>query len=127
MISCYELRLGNQVLVNKKPQQVSMINKTSVSTIDTEGKEPVTGEHSLEKVQPVPMTDDILKQCGFTFHPYFKFWQLINTDPRSEMNIDHDYAVLDFMRKPIGKTLTSLHQLQNVYFLLMGRELKLLF
>jgi hypothetical protein len=32
--------------------------------------------------------------------------------------------VLDFMRKPILKKLTSLHQLQNIYFLLKGRELQ---
>ena len=43
---------------------------------------------------------------------------------RSEMNISPDYEVIDFMRKPILKKLTSLHQLQNVYFMLKGRELK---
>ena len=29
------------------------------------------------------------------------------------------------MHKPIIKNLASLHQLQNVYFMLKGRELKL--
>jgi hypothetical protein len=39
------------------------------------------------------------------------------------MNISPDYEVIDFMRKPILRKLTSLHQLQNVYFMLKGREL----
>ena len=40
------------------------------------------------------------------------------------MDIDPDYDLIDFMRKPIIKKLRSLHQLQNVYFLMKGRELK---
>jgi hypothetical protein len=40
------------------------------------------------------------------------------------MDLSPDYEVIDFMRKPILKKLTSLHQLQNIYFLLKGRELQ---
>jgi hypothetical protein len=125
MISCYELRIGNYVLVDENLQGISIITTSSVSTVDLEDdNEGVVSEHSLENIQPVPLTDDILKQCGFVFHDYFKFWQLITTGIRSEMNISPDYEVIDFMRKPILKKLTSLHQLQNIYFLLKGRELK---
>lgn len=125
MISCYELRIGNYILVAENIQEVSMISSTTVSAVDLEnGSERVTSEHSLESIQPVLLTDDILKQCGFVFHDYFKFWQLITTGIRSEMNISPDYEVIDFMRKPILKKLTSLHQLQNIYFMLKGRELQ---
>jgi hypothetical protein len=126
MISCYELRLGNRVLVDKNLQQVSMITGTTVFTIDAEkGHEPTASEHSSDEIEPLPLTDEVLKQCGFAYHDYFKFWQLITTGIRSEMDIDSDYDVIDFMRKPIIKHLASLHQLQNVYFMLKGRELKL--
>jgi len=126
MISCYELRLGNHVLVDKNLQQVSMITGTSVFTSDTEeSHEQAASEHSFGQIEPVPLTDDVLKKCGFVYHDYFKFWQLITTGTRSEMDIDRDYDVIDFMRKPIIKNLASLHQLQNVYFTLKGRELKL--
>jgi len=126
MISCYELRIGNYVLVNEFLEEVSIITPTTVSTVEVEKiSEPIVSEHSLENIQPVPLTDDVLKQCGFVFHDYFKFWQLITTGIRSEMNISPDYEVIDFMRKPILKKLTSLHQLQNIYFMLKGRELKL--
>jgi hypothetical protein len=76
----------------------------------------------------VPLTDDVLKQCGFVYHDYFKFWQLKTTgitSEMSEMDIDNDYDVIDFMHKPVVRHLASLHQLQNVYFMLKGRELKL--
>ena len=126
MISCHELRLGNRVLVNENIQQVSVITGTTVFAINPEESgEEAASEYSLENVQPVPLTDEVLKECGFVFHDYFKFWQLLTTGIRSEMDIDRDYDVIDFMRKPIIKKLSSLHQLQNVYFMLKGRELKL--
>lgn len=125
MISCHELRIGNYVLVDDNLEVVSAITSTTVSTFDPENnQEEHAAEHSLKNIQPVPLTNDILKQCGFVYHDYFKFWQLITTGIRSEMNISPDYEVIDFMRKPILKKLTSLHQLQNIYFLLKGRELK---
>jgi hypothetical protein len=129
MISCNELRLGNRVLVDKNLQQVSMITGTAVFTIDAEeGHEPAASEHSSDQIEPVPLTDDVLKQCGFVYHDYFKFWQLKTTgitSEMSEMDIDNDYDVIDFMHKPVVRHLASLHQLQNVYFMLKGRELKL--
>ena len=126
MISCYELRLGNRVLVNDHLQQVSVITGTTVFTINLEeNSEQAASEYSPESLQPVARTDDVLKDCGFVFHDYFKFWQLLTTGIRSEMDIERDYDVIDFMRKPIIKKLASLQQLQNVYFMLKGRELKL--
>lgn len=124
MISCYELRIGNYVLADGNLQQVSGVNHTTASTL-IEGKNngQAVSEHNLDNIEPVPLTGDILRQCGFVYHDYFKFWQLITTGIRSEMNISPDYEVIDFMRKPILKKLTSLHQLQNIYFLLKGREL----
>jgi hypothetical protein len=125
MISCFELRLGNNVLVNDNLKQVSRITRSTVFTIDAEeSQEHEAFEYDLEKVEPVPLTDELLRECGFVYHDYFKFWQLITTGVRSEMNISPDYEVIDFMRKPILKKLLWLHQLQNVYFMLKGRELK---
>lgn len=126
MISCYELRLGNLVRVDGRLEQVSMLSTKSVFTTDAMEKKPeAAAEHSFEQIEAVPLTDDILKEYGFVFHDYFKFWQLVNKGIRSEMDIDRDYDLIDFMRKPIIKKLASLHQLQNVYFMLKGRELEL--
>jgi hypothetical protein len=111
--------------VNDKLQQVSGITTTTVFTIDAEENNEVTAsEYAQEKLEPVTLTDELLKECGFVFHHYFKFWQLITTGIRSEMDLSPDYEVIDFMRKPILKKLASLHQLQNIYFMLKGRELK---
>jgi hypothetical protein len=85
MISRYELRLGNRVLVDKNLQQVSMITGTTVFTIDAEeGHEQKVSEQSFEQIESVPLTDDVLKQCGFVYHDYFKFWQHITTVSRQK-------------------------------------------
>ena len=124
MIHNNELRLGNYVLVNENLHEVIVITGTSVSTVSLEDRDDVvSSEYELESIQPAPLSDDVLKRCGFVYHDYFKFWQLITTGIRSEMNINPDYEVIDFMRKPILKKLNFIHQLQNVYFMLKGREL----
>ena len=129
MIPSYELRLGNCVLVDQNIEQVSMINGTfSATTALANGggnRDDITKNHRLETLQPVPLTDAVLQQCNFVYHDYFKFWQLITgtAENRSEMNIDRDYNIIDFMRRPMVKKVTSLHQLQNIYFMLKGKEL----
>jgi hypothetical protein len=125
MISCNELRLGNYVLVENRLQKITMINTDSVCTMDGDQQEAgLSAEHSPEQLFPVILNDDLLTQWGFVFHDYFHFWQKINAGIRSELDIDRDYNVIDFMRKPIVNKLTSLHQLQNVFYTLKGRELQ---
>jgi hypothetical protein len=124
MLSCYELRIGNYVLVDETVHRISLISGTTVLSADiNESDEHNATEHNLDSIQPVLLTDEVLKQCGFVYHDYFKFWQLITTGIRSELDVDTDYNVIDFMRKPFIPKLTSLHQLQNSYFMMKGREL----
>lgn len=130
MIPCYELRIGNYVLADDKLQSIATIDSRSVQTTlasasATKNYTESNSSHSLENVLPVSLSDEILVRCRFVYHDYFKFWQLISgtEEHRSEMNIDRDYNILDFMRKPVVKKVTSLHQLQNIYFMLKGKEL----
>ncbi|HEX2606002.1 MAG TPA: hypothetical protein VHK91_01440 [Flavisolibacter sp.] len=126
MIQSHELRIGNHVTVNGERGAVVMINEKAVTLIKSseEGLDEGT-TYDLESIGPVPLTDDILKACGFIYHEYFKYWQLISgTGPaRSEMDIDRDYDVIDFLRRPIIKKVNSLHHLQNIFFTLKGKEL----
>jgi hypothetical protein len=130
MIPCNELRIGNYVLVENNRQRISVISPQSIhstlSSFATEEKYTVSDTaYSLESILPVPLTDEVLQQCNFVYHDYFKFWQLIagTGENRSEMDIDGDYNIIDFMRRPVVKKVGSLHQLQNIYFMLKGKEL----
>ena len=130
MIPINELRIGNYIRFEGNIKKISFISNGSFFSA-----QPVVGfsgdqlnENAVydeADVQEVSLTTDILKKCGFVFHEYFRFWQLIDlsSDHRSELDMDSDYNILDFMRRPIVKNVASLHQLQNIYFALKGREL----
>jgi hypothetical protein len=134
MISPNELRIGNHVLIDQNLRQVSMINCddgfADVPSIGFAQADESAGYASCssDRVQSCPLNEGLLQSLGFVFHPHFHFWQKITTsgDKRSEMNIDLDMNIIDFMRRPIVRKLSSLHQLQNIYFFLHGQELSLL-
>jgi hypothetical protein len=129
MIPCHDLRTGNYLLVNNLRRKVVTIsNSNALPDLSWVGVESTThgteDVFPVDAVYPVALSDAILQQCHFVYHDYFKFWQLIKEDPqRSEMNIDRDYNIIDFMRRSVVKNVASLHQLQNIYYLLMGKEL----
>jgi hypothetical protein len=76
MIAYHELRIGNFVLADEKQQQIAMIDQRSSTAAVMPVDQTTAGtEHPLSRIMPVPLTDLILEQCGFTYHTYFKFWQ----------------------------------------------------
>jgi len=111
MIPCPDLRTGNIILVDNCMRRFFVIvnsnTLTDRSSVGVEGIRNGEGETiPVENIHPVPLTDAILQQCNFIFHDYFKFCQMISTGPpRIEMDIDLDYNLIDFMRRPVLKRL----------------------
>lgn len=129
MIPCHDLRTGNIVLVNNRLRKVTMIrNSQTLTDQSMVGVESLSNEENenypVDDIQPVPMNEALLQECNFNYQPHFKFWQLISSDgERKEMDIDSDYNLIDFMRRPMVKNIGSLHQLQNIYYMLFNKEL----
>src|SRR5881398_2401323 len=124
MIPINELRIGSYVSIKGSIKRVSLISDDSIFS-----EMPVlwmkgdlskdVQKYGTADIEPVPMSDQVLSQCGFVFHDYFRFWQLIDTSSkRFKLDIDPDYNIIDFMRRPLVKKISSLHQLQNIYFAL---------
>ncbi len=112
MIAPQELRLGNWVNNAIAEHQMD-------STVVTELN------HAANAYRPIPIDNELLEQFGFRFHPHFKIWQrnrpLAGTGP--EMELDRDFWVLDFSHHRVGVQIKHLHQLQNLYYSLKGKEL----
>lgn len=128
MIPCNELRIGNYFLLDGRLHRVSMLNSAqngggAVGYQDDGDATPHTCTPA--QAQPVPLNEELLQQAGFRYHPYFGFWQRIEQGPDglSEMDIDPNFNVIDFMRRPLVKGISSLHQLQNIFYTLKGKEL----
>jgi hypothetical protein len=78
-------------------------------------------------LQPVPLTHEVLMNCGFKFEPYFKLWQKLKGIHGTgiDMEITIDFTVLDFSHRPISKEVKHLHHLQNLFYALKRTELTL--
>ncbi len=128
MIQAHELRIGNYVLINGACQQVNSINAGNHLTDSAQVAYCVGDVEEAEycasdNIQPLPISQEVLAGCGFEYHDYFKFWQKKIHGRGTDMEINQDYDIIDFMRKPLVKKISSLHQLQNIYFALKGSEL----
>jgi hypothetical protein len=120
MISANELRVGNFLLETKIDN--NDIGFT-VSRIDEDFLEILMGSRNYEALHPIEIIPEILEKCGF---------ELLSTLPRGlkhwwsakmqgylvEHNDSYKWAGYETPFK-------YLHQLQNLYFALIGEELEI--
>lgn len=125
MIDVKELRLGSYIYdENLYPQQVSEI--TNFNRVCFGSNRIV---EDLQNCTPIPLTEELLLKCGFEelysdSKGYIygingvKFLRCYFDTPSFSIETDENSELFD---KPID----NLHQLQNLYFALTGKELKI--
>lgn len=131
MISANELRVGNWITYNPLsvdegteivPLQISCVDK-EVGVILDDG---FTNCYTWDEILPIPITPEILEKCGFNSvsrneDGTYNYWS-------KQMDASVDYEDENLFRYRIHervrtKSITSLHQLQNLYYALTGTEL----
>ncbi len=114
MTYSHELRIGNLIAQDDSGQYYQLKSGADI-------------DNHTEGFSPIALTQEVLSQCGFAFHEHFKIWQKNRTLPQQgpDMELDLDFWVLDFSHHRIGVALKSLHQLQNFYFAMKGKELEI--
>jgi hypothetical protein len=128
MIDSKELRIGNKLLIDGKPQTVS-----SIRLNDENGKNKRLGvgyvtdsfagwiDCTNDLIEPIPLTEDIILKAGLEvvalIHDRHKRWSIERYICIEEL-ID---GVFTFRHNRLP--ITSLHQLQNLYWSLCGKEL----
>lgn len=151
MIQPNELRIGNYIMFEQTTHIVVELSETLISTRWIKGSDKYI--HTLSDLRPIPLTEDILLKCGFEYIlPYNKKdnWEMKLGDYRDsqELKLDGSDVFPTFLSssdliedgkgvhiaicKDSGiyianlhnKDIISLHQLQNVYFALTGKELE---
>lgn len=132
MVNVNELRLGNYVLLDGKYfGKVEAIEKDIVRTYNRFARlvgNRVGGDEwnpDNAFVTPIPLTPEILEKCGFVYWPIAipkPYWKTNNGFPLYAVN---DYfMVRELSHTNLGK-VKDLHQLQNLYAVLMGQELEI--
>lgn len=134
MIDTKSLRIGNWIDATNASKLWTNHGEGKITEFSRAGHVQVTdisdrhvlagGYHCLDFGEPIPLSEEVLNNCGFTFsdkkahftngYEYFDFAfddknRLVYLSPHSNIRIRHycDY----------------LHQLQNLYFSLTGEEL----
>lgn len=132
MIPITELRIGNYVLINNVVRRIAMISSfkdiVHIPSIGYYVGEDIKYIACEEKqLQPVAITNNLLERCGFVFDPYFKLWQKSKEVPGTgmEMELDKEYSVVDFLRRPLLKEMKNMHSLQNIFYALKGKDLNI--
>ncbi len=134
-----ELRVGNWIESNSKYVQFNyssypMGNEINRVIYFYSNKKGHDGEHNnLANLIPIPLTSEILLKCGF---------EIENSYSMKISIVDNDYLLYDYRQSiiliieknpgaefkiifcPYNQTI-YLHQLQNLYFALIGKELNI--
>ena len=129
MIQANELRIGNLVLSNNPLYRKDWLGKVlSVLEIKDESVSVVaidelpyafTGGQFLKYIDPIPLTEEILLKCGFS-SPINGWYTSPNKTLEFGFNGEGKLILMDWFLE-----ITSLHQLQNLYFALTNTELEI--
>lgn len=121
-----EFRRGNIVEWNRKPFVISRIFDDSV--------ENELWCKPIDEIHPIPLTEEILLKCGFERNmpeDTFIIYNSFEFDIKSVNGINGQIQLFVFNYGGIGALSDSLchikylHQLQNLYFTLVGIELEI--
>jgi len=129
MIRANELRIGNWILVNEKPMIVNtvyyepLMKKAIVNVVEKLGDVPIVPIGNI--TSSIPLTEEILLKCGFSEVGMFN--NVYHKD-NFRIIIGHKQNCLFQIHKDehcVGIEISSLHQLQNLYFVLTNKELEI--
>lgn len=125
MIDIRELRIGN--IVNDDTNLAQDIGCKVVGIVESISEENIGlkylrsdgdtfyGEEHPINLSPIPLTEELLLKCGFEKH---KWGILTFYNPLIELDCNFCLKGVDY-----NIHIQSLHQLQNIYFDLTGKEL----
>lgn len=110
-VKANELRIGNWVSSKDTAVQIEEITSETVRYC--------YGEFTLDFINPIPITKEGLLRFGFNLKVVYgsNFWELGKILIIEDENGEFEFAW--------GMKIKGIHQLQNLYFALIGRELKL--
>lgn len=125
MISPQELRIGNNFSHTNENGtfnlQVEEIRSTGVITLWNGGSWFV----SFDKLDPIPLTEYILLKCGFGGVGFYEnVYQKNNCRLHLGIKNSKDIFVYHQENNHLELEIIGLHQLQNIYFSLVGKELE---
>lgn len=107
MILPNELRIGSWIMDAAPYDDIFQVRWSHIASIIENGS----------KYRPIPITNELLESCGFETPDGYQKTVLYN-----EIMIDYHMGEYKLRDKPNAQ-LKYLHQLQNIFYCLTGKEL----
>ncbi len=117
MLQAHELRIGNWVKVYG--DHITQCKGIEMDRFAFTSKSSAEETASLTQVDPILITPEILSRCGLSDQSWIKTYT-----PISLRATPQGYDVITVDEKRIA-VLKYVHQLQNLYFALIGQELEI--
>jgi hypothetical protein len=124
MIDARELRIGNLV---KIPFGIGGVYELCGREcwLIFNGHSFTESKQLYESIQPIELTEDVLIKCGFKYFPNNKSFQF-DTNMGFSLWGRPDTGINVYVeREECGESIKYLHQLQNLYYCLIGEELEI--
>jgi len=137
MIDPKELRIGNYVNNTqfghhvKKTVYAKVLGYVPAWGIYVGFNDPFVGvwtqTHMDNHLEPIPLTQEVLEKCGFRYGEITPCQSSKTLDALVKFSFWIEPRDNDFIYHWIGGniTITTLHQLQNLYFAITGDELNI--
>lgn len=125
MIPTYDLRIGNWITVS---DVIYRVTKVSATKVHFEGHK---AGFSQEDLHPIPLTQEILEKAGFKKRVKTDLYDKI-PDEGFTYHL-YSYKIMLFHSPDntlchwLNTRIVYLHQLQNFYYCLTGREISISF
>jgi hypothetical protein len=130
-----ELRIGNLVCYNGKVVKVEQVTKRKIG-YHTKPNETRMNYARLCEIEPIPITEELLLKTGFLLPEHKEFYVMCRINGKdnsirltryfnlwnAEIFASHPEVV---MLEHTIKGLRFVHELQNAYYLVTGKELEI--
>lgn len=125
MIATVDLRIGNWITVSEVTYRVTALSETKVHF---KGRK---GGVSHEEIHPIPITQEILEKAGFKKKEKSDLFDKFPNEGFTYHLYSHKVMIFHGPHNTLCHWLSTqidyLHQLQNLYYCLTGRELSISF
>jgi hypothetical protein len=126
MINANELRIGNWIKHGESPGMHEFPN--TLFQVSTDLFYDIARGHISEyHLEPIPLTPELLEKCGFEKRP-MAYMRLKSDSFYISVRTKHMTFAISKSDKATWRLMVNikyLHQLQNLYFALTGKELEI--
>lgn len=125
LMTLNELRIGNHILINGETDTVTGIFHEMAPSGDdiyfVQGKNKL--DYRVQNTEPIELTEETLLKCHF-FQSGFYWWSGCYSIYLTTRNSDDGFFYHNGTSLFEYNHIKYLHQLQNLYFIITGKELE---